>query len=98
MIHRQSGFAVIETFIIIVVFVGLAYGGYFVWHQNKTQAAIDKPTPVILGYNSPAVTTASAPTIANPSDLNQAMAALNNTDVAASATDNAQLGVQASGF
>ncbi|HVC35998.1 MAG TPA: hypothetical protein VNE40_00935 [Candidatus Dormibacteraeota bacterium] len=88
---QQSGFAIIELFISIVVIAVIVGIGYFVWHGH--QATTNK-----LGYKSPAVATPTAPHINSSSDLNSALQALNQTSVSSSNTDSSQLSTQASGF
>lgn len=97
MIHKQSGFAIIEGLLILVVVAGLVGGGYVVWHRHQS-INTNSATNAKLDYNSPAVTTATAPAVTSTSDLNTALETLNQTDVNASTTDSTQLNNQVSGF
>ena len=92
---QQSGFAVVELVVALVIVVALAGVGYYVWHNHKVTPAT---TTSSLNYQSPTTTTPVAPKINNASDLNGAMAALNQTSVTSSNTDSSQLSTQSSGF
>jgi Tfp pilus assembly protein PilE len=95
--QSQSGFAIVELAVIVVVIIALAGAGYYVWHShhNKTKAPT---TTSSLNYQSPPVTTASAPQISNASDLSKAIQTLDQTSVSSSNTDSSQLSTQTSGF
>jgi hypothetical protein len=96
---HQAGFAAVEGFIIAVVIVGLAGGGYTVWHRQQTKtSAAQTSTMTKLGYDSPAVTTPNAPAITSNSGLSSALQTLNETDVSAGSQDSAQLATQSAGF
>lgn len=95
--QSQSGFAVIELVLIVVIVAVIAGVGYYVWNSHKatpTTAA----TITASSYQSPPVTTQTAPQVTSPSDLNSAMRTLNQTSVSSSNTDSSQLSTQANGF
>jgi flagellar basal body-associated protein FliL len=93
---QQSGFAVVELIVVLVIVVAVAGVGYYVWHGRKTN---NPPiTTASSNYQSPPVTMPTAPQINNTSDLNSAMTALNQTSVSSSNTDSSQLTTQANGF
>jgi hypothetical protein len=94
--NKQSGFAIVEGLIIIVVVAALAGGGLTVWQHH--QKSVNPATNARLNYDSPAVTTPSAPSVAGPTGLDSALQTLNQTNVDASTTDSTQLSNQAAGF
>jgi uncharacterized protein HemX len=96
---KQAGFAIVEGFIIVVVVLGLAGGGYAVWHrQHSKTTASTSTTASKAAYESPAVTTPSAPAVTNETGLNSALQTLNDTNVSAGSTDSSQLATQAASF
>lgn len=93
----QAGFTVVEVVLVIIVLTGLVGSGYYVWHKHNHKS----PTATISqtsNYQSPAVTTQSAPQVKNASDLNSAIQVLNQTNITSSNTDSSQLSTEASGF
>ena len=93
--NSKSGFAVVEAVIIVVIVAAIAVTGYYVWKNHNNS----KPsTASSLNYQSPPVTTPSAPQVTTASDLNGAVQALNQTSVSSSNVDSTQLSNQASGF
>lgn len=98
-IKSQSGFSVVELLLLVVLVLAVAGVGYYVWHANKTSLA-PSPSNVVkkATYTSPPVTTASAPTITNKSDLNSAYQLLNQTSIYSNNTDSSQLSVQSNGL
>ena len=96
----QSGFSIVELVVALVVVVGLAGIGYVVWHHNNqnTPATTASSNTAGLNYTSPSTKVPTAPQIKTSSDLNNALQALNQTNVTASNTDSSQLSTQASGF
>lgn len=93
----QSGFAVIELGIVVIILAAIAGAGYYVWNSHKAQPATTTATSS-SSYQSPSVTTPAAPQVNSASDLNSAMAALNQTSVSSSNTDSSQLNTEAGGF
>lgn len=94
---KQSGFAIVELVVAVVIVAAVAGVGYFVWHEHN------KKTPVVStttssSYQSPTTSAPAAPQVNNASDLNSAMQALNQTNVTAGNTDSSQLSTQASAF
>lgn len=98
--QSQSGFAVVELVVVVVILAAIAGVGYYIWnsHKTNTPAASNTSTTSSLGYQSPTTSTPTAPQVNSASDLNSAMSALNQTSVSSSNTDSSQLSTQASGF
>jgi len=101
--QSQSGFAVIELAIVVVVLAVLGGTSYFVWHQHHDKnklmpTASTTVAPPSGDKSSDTTSTPSAPQVNNASDLNSAMQALNQTDLAANNNDSGQLSTQANGF
>ncbi|HET8708791.1 MAG TPA: hypothetical protein VFL85_00765 [Candidatus Saccharimonadales bacterium] len=56
--NKQSGFAIVEALVILVLVIAIAGAGYYVWHarqSQKSQAASSKPS-----INTPATTQTKA--------------------------------------
>lgn len=89
---RHQGFAFMELILIvaIVAIIGLlGYAAYNAFNKNGSSTTANTTTPTETTANVPA-----APTINSASGLDQATAALNQTDPNASSADSAQLDTQ----
>ncbi len=98
--QSQSGFTIVETVISLIVVVVIVGVGYLVWHNHhKNNTATSSTTAANIGnYASPPTAAPSAPQINNASDLNSAMAALNQTSITANNVDGSQLSTESSSF
>lgn len=96
--HSQSGFAVVESVVALLLVVAIVGVGYYVWHNHKNQPTVTTAATSTPNYQSPTTNVPTAPQINSPSDLNSAMQALNQTSVTSSNADSAQLSQQANGF
>lgn len=95
----QSGIAVVELAVVLVVLVALGGAGYYVWHSHKANNNNTTATTTSSSsYQSPSTSVPAAPQVNSASDLNSAMSALNQTNVTAGNTDSSQLSTQASAF
>ncbi len=96
---HQSGFALIELVVILVILVGVIGVGYYIYsHRSgavtgQTAATSSSSTPT-----STAPTTFAAPQVNSPAQLSSALTALNNADISGNSTDSSQLTTQTSGF
>lgn len=95
---KQSGFAVVELVVVLVLVAAVVGVGYFVWHEQNKKNPVATTTTSSTGYQSPATSVPAAPQVTKASDLNSAMQALNQTDVTAGNTDSNQLSTQAAAF
>lgn len=96
---KQSGFAVVELVVVVVLVVAIAGVGYFVWHEhNKKSPVATTTTTSSTNYQSPSTSVPAAPQVNKASDLNNAMQALNQTNVSAGNTDSNQLSTQTAAF
>ena len=100
---QQSGFAIVELVILVVVLAVLGGMSYFILHHTKkVQPATTASTVNVPAVENQTATTSTsvpaAPQVNSASDLNSAMQALNQTDMNANGTDSTQLGSQSSGF
>ncbi len=96
---KQSGFAVVELVVIVVLVVAIVGVGIYVWREhNKSNSITPATTASTSAYQSPPVTTPSAPQITTSSSLNSAMAALNQTSISSSSLDSGQLSNYTSTF
>lgn len=95
----QSGFAIVELAILVVALAVLGGAGYLVWrqHDQKKQPVVSTDTTAPTSSKQTTLVP-SAPQVNNASDLNGAMQALNQTDLAANSTDSSQLSTQTNGF
>lgn len=88
--HYQKGFAFLELILIAAIIVVIGFLGYTAYNafqkKNTTTASTTAATA--------STTVPAAPTITDASGLDQAMAALNQTDPSASTTDSTQLDSQ----
>ena len=94
----QSGFAIVEMAIIVVLAAAIVATGIFVWHEHSKNNATATTITVTGGYQSPTTTTPPAPQINTASDLSSALSALNQTSVSSSNVDSGQLSTYSSGF
>ncbi len=94
--QNQSGFTIVEGIVVVVVMVAFIGVGYYVWQKHKITPTT--PRSVSNSYQSPSVTTLTAPQVSNAADLNTAMQVLNQTSISSSNTDSSQLSTQVSGF
>ncbi len=95
----QSGFAIVEMVIIVVLAAAIVATGFFVWHEhNKNSNSTASISVLNGGYQSPATSTPSAPQINTASDLSSALSALNQTSISSSNVDSSQLSSYSSGF
>jgi len=93
----QSGFAPVETFLIVVILAMISFTGYKVLsYKNST----DKTNKSLSGASSlpAAKTIPSAPSIVNASDLNTAESTLNQVNPDDNAAQLTQLNSQLSTF
>ena len=95
--QSQSGFAVVELVVVVVILAAIAIVGYYVWHGHKTQPTSTATTNG-SSYQSPTTTVPVAPQVNNASDLNSAITALNQTSISSGNVDSSQLSAEASGF
>lgn len=98
--NKQSGFALIEFAVILVVVAAVAGVGYTIWSRQHTSSrpVTNSSSTSFAPYKSPPTSVPSAPQITNASDLNAALQALNQTSITSNNTDSNQLYAQASGF
>lgn len=94
--QSQSGFAVGELVVALVIVVAVVVVGFFVWHEHNKSSSMSANTS--SNYQSPTTSTPAAPQINNASDLNTAMSALNQTSVSSSNVDSSQLSTYSTGF
>jgi hypothetical protein len=92
----QSGFAAVETVLLVVIVAAIAGIGYYVWHTHNNVDKLTSTSETPDTINS--VSTPKAPQINKASDLNRAIQVLNRTDVTASNTDSSQLSTETSGL
>ncbi len=98
-IKSQAGFSVVEISLLVVIVLGIAGVGYYVWHANKSSLTPSSSDVVKQApYKSPPVSTASAPQVTKASDLNSAYQVLNQTSIYSNNTDSSQLSVQSNGL
>ena len=95
---KQSGFAVMELAIILVLLAAVAGVGYAVWNRQQNNTNVPTHNLTFSAYKSPPTSVPTAPTITNAADLNAALQALNRTSINSNTTDSNQLYAQASGF
>ncbi|MHB1864784.1 MAG: hypothetical protein ACYCPS_01290 [Candidatus Saccharimonadales bacterium] len=92
--QSQSGIAVVELVVAVVLVAAVIGVGLYVWHShNKNSSSTTSSV-----YHSPTTSTPPAPQINNASDLNSALSALNQTSVNSSNVDSSQLSTYSSGF
>lgn len=94
----QPGFAVIELVVSVVILAAIAGAGYYVWYGHNTSPPTTVATTGSSGYRSPTTSAPTAPEVNSASDLNSAMAALNQTSISSSNQDSSQLSTETSGF
>lgn len=94
---KQTGFALVELLVVVVLIGAIAGVGYFVWHEHNRKSPV-ATTSTSSTYQSPSTSVPTAPQINNASDLNSAMQALNQTDITAGNTDSSQLDTEAAAF
>lgn len=98
-IKSQAGFSVVEVLLLVVLVLGIGGVGYYVWHANKSALAPSSSDVVKQSsYQSPPVSTVSAPQVTKASDLSTAYQALNQTSVNSNNTDSSQLTTQSNGL
>lgn len=98
---KQTGFALVELLVVVVLIGAIAGVGYFVWHEHNRKSPVattSTSSNTAATYQSPSTSVPTAPQINNASDLNSAMQALNQTDITAGNTDSSQLGTEAAAF
>ncbi|HEY4161253.1 MAG TPA: hypothetical protein VGM08_04280 [Candidatus Saccharimonadales bacterium] len=100
--RSQAGFAIVELIILVLVLAVLGGSGYLVWHQHQDKSVLTPTASTVVpsasDSQSSSTSAPTAPQVNSASDLNGAMQALNETDLAANNTDSGQLSTQASGF
>lgn len=96
--QSQSGFAVVEAVVLVVIVAAIVATGIFVAHEQNKKYAPAASTSASSTYQSPTTSTPTAPQINKASDLQNAMTALNQTSVSSSNTDSSQLSTYSSGF
>ena len=96
---HQSGFALIELVVILVILVGVIGVGYYIYSHRS--GAVTSQTATTSSSSTPtstAPTTFAAPQVNSPAQLSSALTALNNADISGNSTDSSQLTTQTSGF
>ena len=96
--QSQLGFAIADLVIVVVIAAAIVTTGIFVWHEHNKSTSPSPITTASSSYQSPTTSTPTAPQINNPSDLNNAMTALNQTSISSSNVDSSQLSTYSSGF
>jgi len=92
---RERGFTMVEGVVIVIVVLVLASVSYMAYKRMKQQDSTKKDT---TSEQSSSADTPSAPTVNNTSDLDEATAALDKTNLDASATDSADLDKELNNF
>lgn len=92
----QSGFAILEGLIAIVILAGIAVAGYMVYSNHNKPTS----TPLVVpsAYKSPPTAVSAVPVITKASDLIKAIDVLNQTSITSNNTDSHQLSTQVSTF
>ena len=88
---HQTGFALIELLVALVLLVGVAAVGYYVY-SNRVSSGQTATT------SSSTPTTFTAPQVNSTSQLSSALQTLNSAGISGNATDSSQLSTQTSGF
>jgi hypothetical protein len=94
----SSGFAAVEGIVAAAILAAIVVVGYYVVKINNTHIPTISANSSTKTPTSPPVTTPTAPTINNASQLNSAMTALNQTSVSSNNVDNNQLSTESAAF
>lgn len=96
---QQSGFAVLELVLVIVIIAAIVVAGLWVYNRNKSGNGTEtaSTTPTTSTQSPVAHNVSTAPTINSTSDLDKALATLNqNNPATTNSSDQSQLDSQAS--
>lgn len=92
---QQSGFAVIELVIVVVILAAIGFAGWWVYQRQHNKTTTANMTPTTSTQSPVANNVSSAPVVNSTSGLDAALNTLNQNDPsAANSSDSSQLSSQ----
>lgn len=89
---QQSGFAVLELILVVIIVAAIVVAGLWVYNRNKSTNETASTTPINSTESPVAHNVSSAPAIHSTGDLDKALATLNqNNPDTANISDQSQL-------